>query len=66
MARACSWLMGSQVSLVRGPLSSSSGEPVVEALMEPVTAMDFRVGAFLCAERRSARLLGLVSHATSG
>ncbi len=47
--------MGSQVELVIGPADTSSGEPVVQALMEPVTATDFSAGAFFCAERRSAR-----------
>lgn len=49
--------MGSQVVLVMGPARSSSGEPVVRALTEPVTAMDLRVGAVRCAELRRARLL---------
>lgn len=56
-ARASACVMGSQVVLVMGPARSSSGEPVVRALTEPVTAMDLRVGAVRWAERRRARLL---------
>jgi hypothetical protein len=49
--------MGSQVSFVMGPARSSSGEPVVVALMDPVTAIDLSAGACFDAERSSARLL---------
>jgi len=48
--------MGSHVASVRGPAASSSGEPVVLALMEPVTAMDLRDGRCAFAARRRARL----------
>ena len=50
-------VIGTQVSLVMGPASSSSGEPVVVALIDPVTAIDLSFGAYLCAARSRARLL---------
>ena len=49
--------MGSQVAEVMGPAESSAAEPVVAALMEPVTAMDLRWGApWARAAWRRARL----------
>src|SRR5690242_2211572 len=44
-ARASSLLMGTHVSPLMGPARSSSGLPVVTALMEPVTTMDLSEGA---------------------